>query len=205
MSKKIFVTSDTHFFHGSMVYKPLREFFRNQSLEYMNDFLLAAINDTVGVDDELWHLGDFCWVPKYAEEVRSKILCKNVHLVFGNHDKVSKLRNSTLFASYQDLKYLNVDGERFVLCHYPFASWLPRSYHVHGHSHGATPPVPGRMDVGVDCIPGFRPILLKEVAAKLQETMPMDRDLGRNDERYVPSPEQLSTWDAWTRNAGAWW
>src|SRR5260221_10830632 len=52
-----------------------------------DDALLSAINDRVAADDTLWLLGDFCWggLPE-ATAYRDRIACRNVHMVWGNHD-----------------------------------------------------------------------------------------------------------------------
>lgn len=54
----------------------------------MTEALIANINKVVGQDDTLWHLGD--WSFGGIESIwkfRSRIICKNIHLVYGNHDE----------------------------------------------------------------------------------------------------------------------
>jgi calcineurin-like phosphoesterase family protein len=51
-----FFTSDTHYGHANIIKYSSRPF---SSVEEMNDALVKKINDKVGVDDCLWHLGDF--------------------------------------------------------------------------------------------------------------------------------------------------
>ena len=134
----------------------------------MNSTLANRINEMVGEDDILIHLGDWSFGGfESIEEFRSRILCKNVHLVFGNHDhhiRRNKADIQRIFSSCQD--YLNLDIRKpegkevmkysMVCMHYPIASWDGMNdgvVHLHGHVH--LPPDlrinEGKaMDVGVD-------------------------------------------------------
>ena len=57
------------------------------SLQDMNQRLVDNINNMVGEDDILIHLGDWSFGGfDKIEEFRSQINCKNIHLTFGNHD-----------------------------------------------------------------------------------------------------------------------
>lgn len=88
---QIYFTSDTHFAHNNIAGKNTsrwNEGYRDySSLEEMNQDLVKAINQTVGANDTLYHLGD--WSFGGAENIwrfRKQILCKNIHLILGNHD-----------------------------------------------------------------------------------------------------------------------
>ena len=91
--QKMFFTSDTHFGHSNLCRattkwknadRVTRDF---KSLEAMNDLILKNINDVVGVNDILIHLGDFSFggVENIAK-FRLQIKCKNIYLIHGNHD-----------------------------------------------------------------------------------------------------------------------
>jgi calcineurin-like phosphoesterase family protein len=137
----------------------------------MNDTIVNNINEVVGENDILIHLGDWSFGGfDKIEEFRNRIICKNVHLVLGNHDhhiERNKDNIQRLFSSVNH--YINLDVRRpslmkkgemdkfkFVLMHFPIASWDGMNdnvMHLHGHVH-----LPkhqrineGRaMDVGVD-------------------------------------------------------
>jgi calcineurin-like phosphoesterase family protein len=191
--QRLFFTSDTHYGHSNIcsattrwtdAESVTRKF---SSLDRMNDELVFWINQRVGENDILFHLGDWSFggFEKIAE-FRNRINCKNIHLVLGNHDHHianNKDNIQDLFASVNHYVELDVrrpsefakgrmDKFNFVLMHYPIASWNKMNegvMHLHGHVH--LPPhqriAEGRaMDVGVD---GSRlePISLNEVYSLL--------------------------------------
>ena len=92
MSERIFVTADTHFGHAAAIQQFARDF---SDVTAMDAGLLAGINDVVGPDDVLYHLGDFvgpvegCSKTSHAEVMRERIACKKIVLLRGNHDRVS--------------------------------------------------------------------------------------------------------------------
>jgi calcineurin-like phosphoesterase family protein len=174
--QNIFFTSDTHYSHSNICRATSRWSDDNltrdfKSLDQMNDALVNNINEIVGENDILIHLGDWSFGGfENIAEFRNRILCKNIHLVLGNHDhhiERNKGDIQELFLSVNH--YINLDlrrpsnvkkGEmdkfKFVLMHFPIASWDGMNdgvMHLHGHVH--LPPnlriSEGRaMDVGVD-------------------------------------------------------
>lgn len=192
--QNIFFTSDTHYSHSNICRATskwsddnlTRDF---KSLDQMNDALVNNINEVVGEDDILIHLGDWSFGGfENITEFRNRILCKNIHLVLGNHDhhiERNKGGVQDLFSSVNH--YINLDlrrpserrkGEmdkfKFVLMHFPIASWdgMARNVmHLHGHVH--LPPnlriSEGRaMDVGVDGN-GYYPLDLFEIINLLKD------------------------------------
>jgi calcineurin-like phosphoesterase family protein len=117
----------------------------------MNAHLVGNINELVGQDDILFHLGDWSFGGfEQIELFRNQIVCSNVHIITGNHDHhIENNRDGcqSLFSSVN--KYLNLNvkwsvgthfaGEqRFALMHFPIASWdnMARgAIHLHGHVH----------------------------------------------------------------------
>jgi calcineurin-like phosphoesterase family protein len=112
----------------------------------MDQVIFDRINETVGQDDELYILGDFCFKGKKPLEYRLRIACRNVHLIFGNHD--NKMRDYFLdpitadmngFSSLYDTKEIIYCNQRIYLSHYPHRSWPAShkgSYMLYGHVHG---------------------------------------------------------------------
>jgi len=172
--QKLWFTSDTHYNHGNICSATTqwtdpvtcREF---KSLEKMNAHLVGNINEKVGQDDVLFHLGDWSFGGfEQIEIFRNQIVCKNVHIITGNHDHhIENDRDGiqSIFSSVN--KYLNLvvkwnvgtplmGEQRFALMHFPIASWdnMARgAIHLHGHVHFPADKRIGvgkMMDVGCD-------------------------------------------------------
>jgi len=174
----LWFTSDTHYNHSNICRATTRWVDADSvtrdfsSLEKMNEDLVFWINQRVGQDDILIHLGDWSFGGfESIKEFRDRIVCKNVHLVFGNHDHhISKNKDNiqSIFSSTHDYLDLDVswwvkdwkvakkERQCFICMHYPIASWNGMNdgvIHLHGHVH-----LPNRlrvaegkaMDVGVD-------------------------------------------------------
>lgn len=84
----ILFTSDTHFGHENVLKFTDRPW---ETIQQMNSVIVANINARVGMNDELYILGDFSFkmTAQDAYGLRKKITCKKVHLVPGNHDKAT--------------------------------------------------------------------------------------------------------------------
>lgn len=172
--QNLFFTSDTHYNHtnicrGVSNWGPgsrTRDF---DTLDAMNAAMIDNINHQVGENDILFHLGDWSFGGyENIEEFRNRIVCKNIHLLLGNHDhhiERDKGGIRRLFSSVNEYLRLEVQVPRddksffkrtFILCHYPIASWHDMNrgvIHLHGHVH-LEPHLriaDGRaMDVGMD-------------------------------------------------------
>ena len=168
----IWFTSDLHLGHDNVIRYQSRPW---ATVDEMNAGLVANVNACVGMNDTLYVLGDFSFKIKQAQawELRKQIICKNVHLVRGNHD--CGWRGTNAFKSVSDYLELMEEGYRLVLSHYPFLEWNGSrrswSVHLHGHQHnGAEYNVASieagilRFDVGVDANE-YRPVSLDEVLA----------------------------------------
>ena len=158
----IFFTSDTHFGHGGALGLYRRPF---ASVSAMNEALVERWNETVGPDDDVWHLGDFAirQRPEVVEELLARLNGRK-HLVDGNNDPPAT-RELDGWESEQPYAEIAVEGISLVLCHYPFRSWRGMGkgwINLHGHSHGRLKPQPRQFDVGVD-VWGFRPVTLDEI------------------------------------------
>lgn len=171
----IWFTSDLHLGHENVL-----EFMNRpwERIEDMNRALIANINAKVRRDDELYILGDFSFkIPAVeAAELRKKIFCKNVHIVPGNHDKdwMHKDVQGT-FIVEPPITVLKVDGQKYVLSHYPMMDWQSMAHgsiHLHGHIHtvgslyNEMNLMQGlfRYDVGVDANE-YAPVSMPEILA----------------------------------------
>lgn len=153
--QRLWFTSDTHYNHANICSATtkwvnpttIREF---KTLEHMNSHIAGNINECVGQDDILFHLGDWSFGGfESIEHFRNQIVCKNVHIITGNHDHHIENNHEgchKLFSSVN--KYLNLivkwpvgpemHEARFALMHFPIASWdnMARgAIHLHGHVH----------------------------------------------------------------------
>lgn len=140
--QKIYFTSDLHFSHkGVMGFHPR---FRNfKSAEQMDNALINMWNESVGNDDIVFNLGDFCFGDEeQIEKIAKRLKGKHI-LIHGNHD--SKIKRGALdkyfFARFD---YLRLDISRhgakhsIVLFHYPIFEWDRMHYgafHLYGHVH----------------------------------------------------------------------
>lgn len=215
-----FFTSDTHYNHASIVLgathwteipyayekwpsvelrhqfsmeNGLRDF---ASVEKMNETLVNGINQVVGAEDTLFCLGD--WSFGGIESIkcfRDKIICKNIHLILGNHDhhiEDSEKGLQTLFASVSSYKEIRVAKQRIVLSHYAHRMWNGShfgAWHLYGHSHSnlEVRPHGKSMDVGVDnaykLLGEYRPFSFREIFSFLDKREILFLDHHREDRR----------------------
>ena len=81
------------------------------SCEEHDDLVMDALNRTVGRDDRLVIIGDFC--KEKPGRYRPHIRCKNIMFVLGNHDKESKIR--AVFGGNVRYQYMAKCGELWFL------------------------------------------------------------------------------------------
>ena len=167
----VWITSDTHYHHTNICRGitnwrtqdgkvPIDSTRNYLSIDLMNDAIVDNINSKVGQDDTLIHLGDvaFGGFDKIGQFL-DRLVCKNIHLVLGNHDQHIKNNRSDIqdkFLSVNHYLEVQIDGANFVLCHYPLASWHGLNkgvIHLHGHVHLSAKNKWGngkKLDVGMD-------------------------------------------------------
>lgn len=175
----IWFTSDWHLNHRGICKGtsnwtesiPPRNF---SSVEEMNSTILGNLNSLVKEKDTLYNLGDVIFgTVRNIPDLLGQIKCRNVHLIYGNHDKklIKKKWFTNFFKSISSYYELNYNKQKIVLCHYCFCTWNQchhGSYHAYGHSHGNLPDRDNRsMDVGVDCH-DYKPISLDEFLETLK-------------------------------------
>ena len=164
---KIFWTSDTHFSHGNILKYCNRPF---ESIEAMNEALVANWNSVVGPDDHVYHLGDVCFgnVEKWNWCLEPDKLNGHFHLIIGNHDLDRLFRPGTMIERFDSIdfqKILIIEGWTVIMNHFPFLSFSNNFDHkviqLFGHIHsgpdgignvmtGGKEPQWNQYDVGVD-------------------------------------------------------
>lgn len=130
--RKVFVWSDLHFGHRNIISFSDRPF---ESVEEMNEHLIANYNDYVSPDDVCIWVGD---VSFYSSMKTNELLdrCNGYKiLVVGNHDmdhgKVKKMN----FDEVHLLYLMDFPEVSLVFTHFPMYN-LPRPWiNVHGHLH----------------------------------------------------------------------
>lgn len=158
------------------------------TLEKMNTIIVGNINNVVGQDDILICLGDWSFGGfESIQEFYDRLICKNIHLVLGNHDHhIERNRGDIqkLFLSVTHYNTLILGDYTFRLMHYPISSWDGLNngvIHLHGHSHLPEHMRFGkgkRMDVGIDGHPEFRPYHI------MREIVPLMNKRGKLSEMY---------------------
>jgi calcineurin-like phosphoesterase family protein len=132
----IYFTSDCHFGHKNIIEYCERPF---DNVHIMDQVMFDRINETVGADDTLYMLGDFCYKGKKPIEYRSRINCQDVHIILGNHDKRNDYKDDSQgFSSVQEVKEIIYCNQKIFLSHYPHRSWPSShkgSYMLYGHVH----------------------------------------------------------------------
>ena len=173
-SKKIFFTSDTHFFHANIIRYCKRPY---STVEEMNEELINNWNKIVPPDGIVFHLGDFCFAGSDKIKELTKKLNGKIILIKGNHDHISRgMENSFEYTSYE--MTIEIDKHRVYLNHYPFLTFAG-AYNqkpviqLFGHVHSGLRTggcdkgrlkylFPSQYDVGVDNN-NYRPVSWNEI------------------------------------------
>lgn len=157
--KHIYFTSDTHFGHANIIKYCNRPF---SSVDEMDDYLITKWNETIPPDGVVYHLGDFAFYRNKREvtALLSKLNGQKI-LVVGNHDHEATRKSPGWYAIYRTCT-VGISGKSLFLAHHPKDHFLG-DIHLHGHTHNTIPATPRKRDVGVDTVPGYRPLALHEV------------------------------------------
>lgn len=134
---EIYFIADLHFGHKNCLAFDNRPF---KNIDEHDSEIIKRWNDAVGIDDEVWILGDISWhnATKTIEIFNQLNGVK--HLCVGNHDK-KLLKNKDvrgLFMEVVDYKELMFNNQTIVLSHYPipcFNAHYYGAYHLYGHVH----------------------------------------------------------------------
>ena len=197
----VWVTSDTHYNHanicrgttswrkpdGSIPIKETRDF---KNLDLMNDTIVNNINSIVKEDDILIHLGDWSFGGfESIQKFRDRVICKNIHLIFGNHDHhIENNRDEVqeLFTSVSHYNTLKIGKIEIQLMHYPIDSWnnlRKGAMHLHGHCHLPNDKRLGkgkRIDAGIDGHLEFRPYHLMRELIPLLNKQPIHSEIEKD-------------------------
>ena len=112
----------------------------------MDNTIIDNINSVVGPDDVLFHLGDWAFGDtKYYKQFRERLVCQNVHLIYGNHDGeiIRDEELQSLFSSVRFYAEITMNGQKIIMSHYAHRVWNMNHYGawmLYGHSHGSLKP-----------------------------------------------------------------
>lgn len=168
--------SDPHFGHRNIL-KFARSMF--ETVEEHNQYLLERINETVGMSDQLFILGDIAFNSEYWH--LAAINCQNITIVLGNHDYPSKLKSiqemipGVKIAGALEHTFKGT-GKSIIMTHIPVhPSQLqhrgdrPPRYaaNVHGHLHQFTVDDPRYINVSMEQLDDFKPMCEDELIQKI--------------------------------------
>ena len=133
--------SDLHFGHSNILSFDNRPF---KDITEHDEYIIEKWNETVGIDDDVFILGDISWYNATKTIEIFKRLNGHKHLIIGNHDK-KLLKNEEvrkLFVEITDYKELDIgiNNKSIVLSHYPIPCYNNHYYgwyHLYGHVHNS--------------------------------------------------------------------
>jgi calcineurin-like phosphoesterase family protein len=151
----VYCSSDFHMSHGNSIDEPPRGIIRSQKrpfscVEEMDKVIIDNINKKVPPDATFIFCGDWCWHDRFRDkgvtleekacDYRTRINCKNIYFIFGNHDK--RLRNSSKFRSMfrgcYDIFDTTIGDRKVIFSHYALKVWdgsRRSSWNIYAHSH----------------------------------------------------------------------
>lgn len=150
VTDRVFVISDTHWFHDNIIrYCQRRPDHDDQMVECWN----AVVSDS----DIVLHLGDLMLGKRdrFEDEV-APILNGRKFLIKGNHDKQSNVWYASVGFPVIAPFSGTYNGVTIHFSHYPLDDKHPKHVNIHGHIHrgehhrGTTDPSAGFRNVGVE-------------------------------------------------------
>lgn len=174
----IFVTSDLHLYHArEFVYKP-RGF---DNVHDMNEAICNNWNRVVGVEDDVYLLGDVMLNNNEAGIKLLKSLKGKIHIIIGNHDTDSRVALYKDCWNVEEVVYatkIKYNGYHFYMSHYPtYTGNLNKerlkqmTCCLYGHTHQTTNffnDIPFMYHVGVDSH-NCTPVLLDDVIVEMEK------------------------------------
>ena len=136
---KTYYIADLHFGHTNALSYDNRPF---TTIEENDAALIKNWNNKVGIDDDIWILGDISWHGAMKTIEIFNQLNGTKHLCIGNHDK-KLLKNKdvqALFCEIVDYKEIEDSDKFVVLSHYPIPCFNRHYYgaiHLYGHVHNS--------------------------------------------------------------------
>lgn len=137
--------ADNHFFHAAMNNKmDCRGF---ETVEAMNEYMIAQWNRRVRTNDEVVILGDFSFGKAPETNALLERLHGRLYLIVGNHDRFLNQGDfkTERFVWIREYEEMQDNKRKVVLCHYPIMCYNgqyrvdedgnPKVYMLYGHVH----------------------------------------------------------------------
>ena len=170
----LWFTSDTHFNHANILKFTNRPF---ENVTEHDEALIKNWNDRVGVNDTVFHLGDFCFgSSQKIVEIRER-LNGNIVLIRGNHDDKNIQRS--LWGLFDEVLYqarIWIDGRTVYLNHFPFLCFAHGSYELYGDDYSIN--LFGHVHSGPNCA--------TDDGSRLRMLYPTQYDVGVDNNGYSP-------------------
>lgn len=152
----IYFTSDLHFGHANIIAYCNRPW---NTSEEMDEALIKNWNDTVGPEDDVYVLGDFC-LRKEVVPAISPRLQGNKILVRGNHDPKPQLFRDAGWVVFEGRsKTMELGGKSVLITHIPYST---DQYQLCGHVHEKWKTRDKTLNIGVDQWE-YKPVSLDQV------------------------------------------
>lgn len=169
----LWFTSDTHFGHANILKfvtadgKPVRPGF--DSVDHMNEVMVARWNELVKPGDKVYHLGDVGFGNTDKLDVLLSRLNGRKRLILGNHDDWYKHNLHKHFERLYTMRFFKKEGD-FVVTHMPLheTSISKVTFNVHGHIHEKPDIGPRYLNISVERT-DFRPVHLDEILVMLEK------------------------------------
>ena len=127
--ERVWFIGDTHFYHNNVIRYCNRPF---QNVEEMNNYLITNWNKTINKEDRVFMMGDFALCGKdNIIEIGNKLQGRKI-LLLGNHDSAS--RTTYQLAGFENVYYVPILFENFILSHYPIDDCKYNNIHAHSHN-----------------------------------------------------------------------
>lgn len=152
--QKIFITSDTHFWHKNIIRYCGRPWnsgvgedgqmiVTDENVEQMNESMIEKWNSAVGTDDVVYHLGDVAFGDRTRIASIMERLNGRKRLVLGNHDSAPGKQDVVKF--YMDSGFERVYDRSIIIQDFvvlshlplPFLSMNSPFYSCYGHVHNS--------------------------------------------------------------------
>lgn len=123
---KTFVTSNLQLGRPGAIKKYNRDY---ADVDQMNDDLIRKWNTVVTKDDTVYHLGNFAWDPRTAQDATLRLNGK-IKFIIGEHDNavLELQRRNMLRPGCEVVKCIEEDSKHdVVLSYWPVAAWPNKS------------------------------------------------------------------------------
>ena len=132
----LWFTSDTHFNHANILKFTNRPF---ENVTEHDEALIKNWNGRVGVNDTVFHLGDFCFGDDEEWNYVIDRLKGKIVLVIGNHDMRNRRKDfMNRFAMVTPQLKIKIEKQKIYLNHFPFLCFSGEdhgTWQLFGHIH----------------------------------------------------------------------